>query len=141
MRSLAPRPGIAAALLAVAMPAPAAACDGWGVPFRNGSSTLSRRAERGLSRFLVVVASDQLERTAADYRTHPFHYRVTGYPDGRGPPNAFLARRRAQVVRAKLIQLGLPAAKIAIGETPGERSPEDDVVIAFGTPGMMCGGG
>jgi hypothetical protein len=137
MRLLAPRPGLAAALLAVAIPAPAAASDGWGEPFRNGSSTLSRRAERGLSRFLVIVA--QLE--GAEFRKPTFRYRVTGYPDGRGSPGSFLARRRAQAVRAKLIELGVPAATIAIGETPGERFPEDDVVIAFGTPGMMCGGG
>jgi hypothetical protein len=133
------RAGLAAAsLLAALLPAPAAACDGWGVRFRNGSSTLSRRAERDLSRFLVSVA--EMERMGADYREHPYRYRITGYGDRRGPPNPLLARRRAEAVRAKLIGLGLPAAKITIGETSRDRVPGDDAVISFGPPGMMCGG-
>jgi hypothetical protein len=122
----------------LAIPAPAAACDGWGVPFRSGSSALSRRAERGLSRFLVEVGRLEQEERASGAR--PWHYRVDGLADWRGPaPNPALARRRAEIVRARLIGLRVSAAKIAIGATAGERGA-DGAMIAFGPSGTMCGG-
>ena len=113
--------------------------------FRNGSSKVPALDLRDLSRFVAVVR--RMERLDHQSRyslepVKPYRYRVTGYSDWSGPlaANSSLAGRRAEAVRRRLIQLGLPAAKIAIATTTGERGASV-AIIAFGPPGGMCGGG
>src|SRR4051812_22011170 len=99
MPSAAFRQTFVVALIAFAIPAPAAACDGWDVTFRTGSFTLSATEKRSLSRFVTEIG--RLERSDAPYGVRPYRYRVTGQGDSSGAAagNLLLSRKRAETVR------------------------------------------